>query len=291
MRMAPVFLSALALAATGTTYAATPLATASASLTNIQIELVDLTPEDGNTPFIIYEGWGWGAVQADAGSTTQGSIGMDLKPGGFFGLPIEPSQAQMSGNGYQVSAYRGDAELHASAALTGGSLNTNAYAWFASHYSSTWDPETEVGTRTGLFLLSPDTELRFSADYAISTSLSFADQANGVWAWADVALLGSLGETVVPNDGSAPYSQEARLVGSTWNGQVWGVGEQTGTLSLTLVNNTQDFQPLWIEARASANLTTPAITAVPEPGQFAMLLAGLGLVASVAIRRRGRSEA
>lgn len=218
-------------------------ASGSASISDFDVELVDLLPGDGVAPSIAL--------------TPTRTLGESILFLQSFSIPLTEASTRTFG-GLDV----GNAFGSAAAALTPDyAASSSADAQAYSSRASTW---VELA-----FVLSPNTRVIFSANGSVNAvpGLGFTS--------TEAALSGEITTPFISHGtrfGASVYSQlgeESRLLSAVANSDA---AELAGTMS--------------IRTTASAESYIPPI---PEPGQAAMLLAGLALVGSASrhARRRG----
>jgi hypothetical protein len=96
--------------------------------------------------------------------------------------------------------------------------------------------------------------------------------------------------------GTTLLSSQSILLGAinSWTSIAFGLA---GISSLVITGSSAGFSPFGIDNLAFGNIVSGIgqlpveVTAIPEPGTYAMLLAGLGLLGFVARRRTARPQA
>jgi hypothetical protein len=265
---------AAALAAASIT--AQALNTATAELTAIRVQVVDLTPDDGIAAALILPSApaGYYVVERTFGlNLTTGALLFLDDQSGFYphtSLPFSDSRL-FSGNPLVNSTVeRGADRLFAGATALVGNMAASTASWSSALATSTTPGDA---TLTGALHLGPGTALVLSADYQVSTRFE-AGAAGDVSSW--LSLFGAVG-TVAADQISRDMQS---LVSSAP-----GLRSANGSLSLTLSNASDQAVPVYFGANADAS---SMVTAVPEPSSLAMLLGGglvLGLRARAGRRR------
>lgn len=246
-------LSALAVAAamiTAPAYAATQ-AHASAGIWQLKLELIDLTPNDGQTPWVNF-------VPDDSGHPMNRP---QLKACGPFRYSCEGKlglgEVDWSGPEGSARATISDTSTTAQSSVTVGSQihGTEAYS-----------------TRLQFFTLSPNTTMRVTGIGALQ-----ADDAPGALTYAKLFI--NLGLYAVP--GGAPGKGESEFYQHDWH------GDTVVNLSVSVSSGAdQRFGGYSYVTEAITQVTSP----VPEPATWGMLLTGL-VTAGAAVRRRRGQQA
>ncbi|MCE3607954.1 PEP-CTERM sorting domain-containing protein [Massilia sp. P8910] len=223
--------------------------TASASLSNIQFELIDLDLTDNITPSITF-------------STKRASGSVSIQSGS--------DKAQGSWSGFNsVSRSVPNASINASAAPT--SLHAEAHA---DSVPSTL-MATATASQTLYFTLSPSTRLSFSAQ---ADAVMDNQGINQAWSTAslgasiDMLINGVLGNETVNMYLRGTTGEHSRFLHGTVD-----TGASVGTGTLSASTSARFFHNVGVAAPMSA---------VPEPETYAMLAAGLLVIG--AARRKAR---
>lgn len=267
-RLHSILIGAALAAATGLAQAQA-LSTVTAELTSIRVQLIDLTPDDGQAPSL---GPGAGGflftrLQSDVRWTLAPTyIDQQFSYEQFSAAPPSTTGAvSLDAAGISGRAERGADWL--SARVTGGEgLSTQSYAGW--EVSPIW---SAGGTLlTGSFELGAGTAVTLSADYQLFGHIAAGHPGQ---LWAGAILHGMVGTGDL---GQLQRSQYDVLLSAP--------GEETaaGSLLLTLSNPTDTAVPVFFGAHAS---TYTDVMPVPEPGTLTLLLAGGVLVAWRARRR------
>lgn len=251
--------------------------TASAELTAIRVQLVDLTPDDGVAAALI--------LPSDSGSyyVVESTFGLNLTTGellflddqsGFYphaSLPFRNSRLFSGTPATNATVERGADRLFAGVTASTSTLSSARASW-ASGLAGPIAHDDEL--MTGTFQLGSGTALVLSADYRQSISFDAGQQGSSA-SW--VSLFGALGTVAaadVLHDGRGDVSLAP------------GLRTTQGSLSLTLSNASDQAVPVYFGATADASsMATP----VPEPGSLALLLAG-GLVVGLRSRASRRQD-
>ena len=220
-------------------------ASGSAYISNLRYELVDLNPMDGIAPSLT-----WTTTSTYIyGYRDDGYVFQELNNGS---IPIARSWTNGSD--------------HLAASVTGAStfqttiLATNQHAG-----GSTPDSYAALARADFDFTLGAGTGVVFYSDYALrATRTTVGDENGGSWA----AFLYELTAT----ENSAPWSQATTVIAAP----EWA-SELDGTSSLFYNNTTgTDWTGMLHASASGASAVAPQ---VPEPSTYAMLAAGLALLA------------
>ncbi|PZP31273.1 MAG: hypothetical protein DI603_12970 [Roseateles depolymerans] len=235
-------------------------ATASASLSNVHLQLIDLDPNDGITAAISFNGdtstynnayWSLnGSYQAGDWQYAPG-LGVAIPAVAVSGVGFSASASSTAGDLFQGAGWGGSAQA---SAVTAG-VRSTAYA----------------ETYAGQFTLAPHTLLVLMADSPAAT----VSAALGEYASASAYL------SVQSLDGSTQGSAYAQAY---INADGAGYSNAPSFLQVSFVNlsGTAISGYLYGEAYAYASAAP-----VPEPGSAALMLGGL-LGAGALLRRRAR---
>jgi hypothetical protein len=249
MRLKQALLAAV-LAASATTFALPTAAQSSASafLGNLAYELIDLTPDDGSTPYITFTG----------NTTTSATSNLYADPD-FTQLA---ATLTMFGTDFGTT-YVNNADGTASAAASPFGVGADVLMMSNSGFAQT--------SSTVDFILSANTRVIFTVFGSVE---AMPDFFNDGYAYAYAGMYGELQNDAsdgVNNFGASMYSlflREERYLAAS--GQTQGL-ESSGWLGMQSI----------VEG---ATMAAP----VPEPGSVAMLAAGLGMLAGAARRRAAR---
>ncbi len=236
-------------------------ATADAQLTNFAVTFFDLAPLDGIPAGIQWSGgqlWNTGTTKTQVNYSGDGGV-VNVSPsvGGLFSSFANYSSSSstaggsaMASGGWSYAALGSSASLSASGYANQGVLLDSKFNNSAMTY--------------GNFTLTPSTIMLIMADALVSAS---ADSGQSADAWVEMSVKGASQESKSFLETSTTYVANSSL---------------SQQLYLTFANLTN--QPM--QATFSALAKVNGIAPVPEPETYAMLLAGLGLVAGMAKRRR-----
>lgn len=223
--------------------------TSSASLANVHISFADADPTDALTP--TYSLFGiYGATQVYNAQQYQDNIGF-----------VSASTTIDAGN-YGIVDAAGDT-------VEGASLH--------SHSTATSTPpsdfQTSTATASGQFTLDPGGKLTLTAD----ANLAITD-ATGVG--------GTQADAYVQWQYWSVESQKWILVNDFLFADIYDGLDVSGTLTATIVNTTD--APLTGYFNNGTQATSQFLSAVPEPAETWLLLAGLALTGMAACRRHDR---
>jgi len=232
---------------------ATAQTTASAQLTNVKVQVVDLTPDDGIWPWVwVVNNVDW-APQASSAVAQVDAADAPRESDGWLGTPL--------------TAALGSADASASASTGASDFSAPDGAWAsasaqATRGASSWSVAQLFG---GQFFAGAGTEVVVTADVQ---SLE-VDAAHG-----SAMALASLG--ISNADGSAFDSSQAW----SFDGPDFVDASTPSTLTVRWDNFSDAAQAgqLWVTVSAQA------LSAVPEPSGVSML--ALAALVGAAIRRR-----
>lgn len=236
-------------------------ASAQASLTNFNVQLIDLNYLDLVTPSITT----WDAVTTTRSYSTD--TGWNMGNGlGLFNSAASSSSVSTNSNA-SATVTGGSAPLH-----IGAGLAANGHAGApASGGSESFDSRARVDWQ---FILSPYTMVIFMAQGAIAATPTTGS------ATEHDSTAAQLGMYVSDNDnGYTGYLSRVH------RGSGYGGASFSDLLYVSFANLTGSAINGYFSAETSV-FGYSSVTPVPEPETYAMLLAGLGLVAGVARRRR-----
>ncbi|MEC5162391.1 MULTISPECIES: PEP-CTERM sorting domain-containing protein [unclassified Janthinobacterium] len=254
-------LLALALAVTSFSAQADNLLSATVSIGNVSYQLIDMNPTDGIAPSLTFYGQGFNADS----STSRGSVNRDS----YYDYSRTHGATGVDSIGGSAATLATPTTFSASS-----SVASNAYS---SHFTS-----NARGGRD--FALSADTQVIFFA----TTSLSASNSGTTDSAWARSGFSASLYTSGLPTHNSSFLVEVTARDAQDIHTQMVGVLQsarrvQYGTLTMTVETESE-----W---RVAVPVSlAPSISAVPEPGTYAMLLAGLGLVGFAARRKRANAR-
>lgn len=286
-RHASVALAAM-LAMTGAAHAAT---TASASLTNLSITLIDTDLSDGIEASITFNdpyGHGYGTYVASSASVYVNGLSesdSDYDYGTFQNtfLSSNSASAAVTHASSQVATTESSVVMSASADLVGDNLSVYGYE-YASANSSAYPFVYWYG---GTFTLSANTLLVVRGNYSLAVNVdgvvdaptSYYDQAS-----ASFSFSGSLSET---NATSQSFTASRSLNASNYTGYGWPASDSaSGTLYGALYNGSATSLNGNLYMSASVSAYDHSVTPVPEAQTTALALGGLGVFGLLAARRR-----
>jgi len=182
--------------------------------------------------------------------------------------------------------------LYGSAGVTFGTDNSGIWSGLSQGDPGNWDLE---GTNGGAFLGNNGA----SNGNSYVTSIFFSSMASDVSFDVSRSNGSSAGQTLTASaySGLALLSTQMVLLGAinSWTSMVFGIG---GISSLVISGSTAGFSPFGLDNLQFSTNGHPAtdgigdvttnVTAIPEPGTYAMMLAGLGLMGFVARRRSSK---
>lgn len=270
--------------ATGAHATPLPASSASASLSNFNYQLIDLNLADEVTPFISFEIYSYGNL-------TQLS---DLSAGqSQYELPTFPANNAIE----STSRSSNTINTSATGVLTSG---TGSYGFIGSGITST-------GSAVGGASLEEGVNSYSSRSFLITHLSTFTLSANTLVIFsANATVQSQVNNIVRVFDGATDYAnasaylQVSGLGGAAWQDATSTVdayayadetfSSRSGNLSVSFSNASASISTGNLNARAIVEGNI-AVTAVPEPETYAMLLAGLGLVGAVTRRNSAKAEA
>jgi hypothetical protein len=248
-------------------------ATATASVSNINFHLVDLNPDDGIAPALVW-------VDTDSGATARWGQQLGQKAGApQYSNTFQQQNDVVGFNGStsvsnaNISAATGSNSLQVAGQIpSGGSM-------FASSYHA------------GYFTLTPQTAVTFSAQFdshVTATTPSYAPEPNGYFDWAYYQVSTGADITVLVDGYNWNFLCCAILSGARSSAGLHdATQDDTKQLTRTFTNSldtTQRFGVL-VNASISAYTVKPL---VPEPQSWALMLMGVTGLACVRSRQRRR---
>jgi hypothetical protein len=285
-------------------------ATASATLSGLQIQLIDLNLDDGVAASISFA-FGPQSNQGSAAASWSTSTASQSASGNFFSdaNPWRPGStdaqtlfasatAQLIGNG---SASGSTLTASGTAASPGDTTyDPNFYNYSQPSASFSASAQTPYYYYGGTFELSPFTVAVFSASVAVQGEAlegGFITYPWGGTGWqgsvaAANASLSVSGPSAGGGDGGQNSNDGRSIwVGSyydSWAGQ-WsnGFDTQQGFVAVSFANVTDASMGGAFQASVSVSGSAYGSTApIPEPGTWAMMLAGLAVAGGISRRRQ-----
>jgi hypothetical protein len=239
---------------------ASQAASSSASISDIQFQLTDLTPDDQSAArYLLVNGYSF--VQGDIG-TIGGSDAPFANAANQWLAALSATQGYGSGvagastGSFGVFAYGQTSDLNTS-------YTANAGSGAGLH-----------STNLAGILLAPFTQVTISADVHLTSSLDALGCGAGCQQAGAQALVTWGGST-----------QDISLMLNGQTDAFAGPAYKDGLLSFTLTNNTSHWATNAFSFRAMAD---GSVTPVPEPESYALLGAGLAVVGLIARRRQRR---
>lgn len=222
--------------------------TAEARISDIQLTIIDLRPNDGLVSAINFDG-----NQAMSGVYVNG-------PDGMFWNDLTPQFLAPLNAGTPVGASHGLATV-SSSALTATADNGGQATWWAQAYSNVtqWGP--------GGLTLTPHSALHFTATGSLTVT-----RTNG-----DFLAESSLGASYSSDVGYGTVNQ--RLFTPYGNVDDMELSQYV-PIDFLITNNTANPMRITLDLGVGARAAV-----VPEPGTVALLLGGLGVVMTPRLRR------
>jgi hypothetical protein len=245
--------------------------TATATLTDFHIQLVDLDPNDGIAPSLTFQNvLGGSFIAAESGAP--GHVLTDTHQGGApFGAGMSSSTR---GAASALSSFTGDPR----APGAGGSASATASTGLQGLYGAS-TVQLGDGAIYSPFTLSADTRLVITADASASALSTFTDPHADTWASVFLKLTDATGTGSVSTD-TASAEQFAMTGGLATT--------DTRQITISFDNLTAADLGGIFYGSIDAYAADLSPSAVPEPGGLPLLAAGLGVLAWRLRRRRPR---
>lgn len=273
----------------GMAHGAAASATSASGLGAVTITLIDLDPDDGIAPSIVFA--------PDTGGNSGGVVAGELRSWTADEESFREFRSQGFGLASSVSAGRETTMASAHGSITGlagagfSALGAQGQAGSGPEARGSYD--VTVQSAWAGFTLSANTAVQFSASgWAQGTTSTGGDPATG-WDEAGGALVG-LGAASFDSDGTLVWDDDQHIATASYTldgaGNVHGDTQSwSGLLSVSFSNasNASADGIFTADARAFGH---SALAPVPEPATGLMLLGGLGVIGAIA-RRRATKEA
>lgn len=230
----------------------------SASLSGMQLELLDLRPDDGISPELQIGGMAW--VQA--------------KSEWYCGPACREAQGVPFSSELLVTS-------ESSSFIVGAAARTTRNGLEASSVASTDHPAVFGGisrisgdaeNKRPLFTVSPYTAVRLTGHYELDAELVDVDNA--------LLISGARVKVRGADPGATSVAIRIEDTGPSFS------AHESGSFSATWSNPQGRTRNLWGAVLVEAKGT---VTNVPEPGPGALMVAGIGLLGAVINRRRTRA--
>lgn len=230
-----------------------------AALTNIRLEIVDLAPDDGVDPWALYTGFGAAQAKLYGGPICSAVC---LTDGGPMS---EPAVVGVSKDGGAAYAAFSPGAMFAGGSATPGEDMAGRYigrSWLKSHAG------------TPLFRLGANTGVRITGDYSVTaaaTNAGGSPELAGAYVFGYGTLAGgyTLEYVRASSDGSDGPS----------------FAHEVGSFSMMFSNDKARTVGAW--GGLDVGVFGRQIAPIPEPGTYALMAVGLGVVGVAAKRRKG----
>ncbi|NHZ94777.1 PEP-CTERM sorting domain-containing protein [Massilia sp. CCM 8734] len=257
-----------------------------ASLSNFSYTLVDLFPNDGIVPSL--------TIVAPGGFAGASQISANLRQYGSTLPSLDDHRSQFTTRyNRDIKASLDSAAGKSSASVTGtdfASLQFRTTASTTSSVAGTRRAHASVSSSVVEFVLSPGTQVSFFADF--NGSASTAKPASSLFR-EDVDIEGSFSLVGYVQDraiGGDSKVIRVKAANGYYDASPPAMASTKERFSLTFDNNSALSSNLDLKfalnSSADSEYYSMLPLPVPEPATTAMLLAGLGLVAGAARRRR-----